>query len=126
VTAFVGGNKDGRRTTEPRRVTFGDLASSSLDERCDTTMLCERPGRARGPPTTFGAPGSWTGRGFGLIDCRFDSNLAGDAEFGTSLFDPLVFRPNDEKNPPVDFVGASGIGGGRWRTVDVGETSVEV
>jgi hypothetical protein len=66
------------------------------------------------------------GRGFGLVDCRFDSSFPDDVEFGTSLFDPLVFRPNDEKNPPVDFVGASGIGGGRWRTVDVGETSIEV
>lgn len=97
------------------------LVSSRRAAGC-VTMLCERPGIARGPPT-IEVGGNWTGFCCGGVEVFLLNDFPG--EEGRFSLLKLVFLPIDEKNPPVDLVADNGNGIGKDLIEDGGDVSVE-
>jgi len=100
------------------------LVSSGRAAGC-ATILCDRPGIARGPPTMWGdeVGGNWMGFCRGGVKV-FSLNVF-PGEGGRFPFLKLAFLPIDEKNPLADLLADNGNGIGRDLIDDGGDVSVE-
>ena len=119
-----GGKREGRfALTVLLRFGFDRFGVSSGRATGGTTILCERPGIARGPPTIRGVDGSWIGFCGGGVSVLLVTVFP--AEEGRLFLFRLAFLPIDEKNPPVDLVVEIGNGIGRDLIEDGGEVTAE-
>lgn len=100
------------------------LVSSERAAGC-ATILCERPGIARGPPTIWGVEvgGNWVGFCCGGVKVFLLNAFPGEG--GRPPLLKLAFLPIDEKNPPVDLLADNGNGTGRDLIEGGGDVSVE-
>jgi len=99
------------------------LVSSGRATGC-ATVLCDRPGIARGPPIIWGVEisGNWSGLCCGVVPVFLVNVFPGEGG-PLSLF-KLAFLPMDEKNPPVDLLAKIGNGIGR-DLIEDGDVTVE-
>jgi len=121
-----GGNRGGRfPLTVLLRFRLARFCVSPGRPTAGATIVCERPGMARGPPTIWGVEvgGSWMGFCCGGVPVFLADVFPGEG--GRFSFFTLAFLPIDEKNPPVDLLADSGNAIGRDLIDDGGDVTVE-